>query len=740
MRATNRFTVFQVASYLFIFAVLLLAFTLRTWALNDLSVYHDEMRRYVRDLHDVPLLQISLSNELGSVHVAALLMAKVSSLLLGENLFALRWPSVMLSVMSVVLTYRIGSWLLGRKTGWAAATLLAISPMALFYGHMFQGYSGMLFFVLLAYALGLRGLQTSRSQWWWLSAFSWMMAVYSHLYSALAVFGMFGLVVIWCLRNRRLGQSWSQDLRTPVIATAIGILVGVLLLIGPPLIRWLLNFWAGASSDSEVPYYNPQHPDRVVSIVGLIRDFTSFNDDDDAIWDPIPSYVMIGMAIFAALLAGARYKRVSITLVLSAIVLPYGAYQVIHWLRPDILGRERYFLYLLPFFLLLVAHFPSTLANIVRPQCRLTALIEGMINVGTVCLITTFWLPLLLVFYTRGLSGNWQSVAMYLAERMHPTDLVICERFQHSWNEEYWTRVGLCQKNLEFWRRAKGLMALYPVLSITTVTDYNRLSTEPRVLSRYANSWLVLVDVPDHLDARDPTGKPYPEWRQYGRTVVIPSLPDSRVFDSLVFYLNLLRTWSLDPGSQLFYHSRLAHLATVGGNPAVAEKMWERVEQLKSQVPKAETEVLALYDVLQKPPLLRLPEHSMKAQIGDTIQFEGYTLYPKNVIRRGDTLRLTLFWHALQRPPADYTVFVHVVDARGEIVFQEDFMPTPHTAGWWPGDSIWEERALLVPENLLPGEYRIVTGMYLLATMERLPVTGEATRDSAIVLTTLRIE
>lgn len=739
MRATNRFTPLRADSYILILVVLL-AFTLRTWVLNDLSIYHDEMLRYVRNLHGVPLLQIPLSNELGSVHVAALLMAKASSLLLGENLFAFRWPSIMLSVMGIVLTYRIGSWLLGQKTGLGAAALLAISPMALFYGHMFQGYNGMLCFVLLAYALGIRGLQTTRSLWWWLAAASWTMAVYSHLYSALAAFGMLGLVVIWHLKNRRLANLWLQTLRPPLTATATGVLVGVLLLIGPPLARWLLNLWMGTSFTSGAPYYNPQNPDRVVSVFGLVRDFTSFNDDDNAIWNPLPFYIMTGTAGLTILLAIIQRKWASIAAVLSATVLSYGAYQVIHWLRPDILGRERYFLYMLPFFLMLVAYFPSTTAQMIGARHRFSPHIEKLFSVGTLCLIAAFWIPLLSIFYTTGLAGNWRSVAIYIAERIHPSDLVICERFQHSWDELYWTRVDVCQENLEFWRRAKGLTALYPVLSLSTVTDYNRLSADPRILGRYANSWLVLVDVPEYLEARDPTGNPYPEWRRYGRTVVIPSPPDSRVFDALVFYLDLLRTWSLDPGSQLFHHSRLAHLAIISGDLAGAQKMWERVEQLKSQVPKAEPEVFALRDVLQKPPLLRLPEHPMRFQIGDAIQFEGYTLHPNNAIKRGDTLQLTLFWRALQRPPADYTVFVHVVNAQGEIVFQGDFMPTPHTTGWWPGDPIWEEISLPVPENVPPGEYRVVTGMYLLATMERLPITEGAALDSAILLTTLRVE
>jgi len=736
----GQLTIPRAVAYTVMLVVLLLAFALRTGVLNELAIYHDEMRQYTHNLHGTSLIQVTFIGRLGT-QVAPLIMAKISSLLLGESLFALRWPGIMLSVMSIALIYRLGSWLLERKTGLGTAVLLAISPMAIYYAYMFKGYNGMLFFVLLAYALSIRGLQTARGLWWWLAAASWMMAVYSHLYSALATFGALGLTTIWYLTNRRSKFSWLQTFKTPVIATATGVLVGILASVGPRLVRWLLSLPMEASFNPDTldTLYSPQNPSRVVSVLGLVRDFTSFNEDT-AIWNHLPSYMMVGMAILAVLLAGVWHKRASIAAILSAIVLPYGVYQVIHWVRPDILGRKRYFLYVLPFFLLLVAHFPSAITKIKGARHRLSPFIEWVVIVGIVCLVATFWFPSLLAFYTKGLSGNWRSVAMYLAKHAGPSDLVICERFQHGWDEQYLKRVNACKENLEFWRRANRLTGLYPVLSLPAATDYNLLSTDPRVLRRYANSWLVLTDVPDHLEAQDATGKPYPEWHKYDRTVVVPSPPDSHIFGSLVFYLDLLRTWSFSPESQLFYYARLAQLAAISGNRTEAWKIWERVKQIESQVPEAKLEVSALYEILQKPPLLRFPEHPMRTQMGDAIQFEGYTLYPNNVVKRGENLQLTLFWYALQRPQNDYTIFVHIINAQGEILFQEDFMPTPHTTGWWPGDFVWNERLFTVPESVPPGEYQIITGMYLLATMERLPVTGESVRDGSIVLATLRVE
>ncbi len=114
---------------------------------------------------------------------------------------------------------------------------------------------------------------------------------------------------------------------------------------------------------------------------------------------------------------------------------------------------------------------------------------------------------------------------------------------------------------------------------------------------------------------------------------------------------------------------------------------------------------------------------------------------PGQTIRPQDAVNLTLFWHATASLPDDYTVFVHIRDAEGKVVFQDDFTPSPNTRGWWPGDSIWQTRTLSVPADTGTGEYRIYSGMYLLSTMERLPVKGgNASSDNAIYLTSLWVK
>ena len=68
----------------------------------------------------------------------------------------------------------------------------------------------------------------------------------------------------------------------------------------------------------------------------------------------------------------------------------------------------------------------------------------------------------------------------------------------------------------------------------------------------------------------------------------------------------------------------------------------------------------------------------------------------------------------------DYTVFVQALAADGRVAAQSDSQPvagTYPTGIWSPGEVVADTHRLTLP----PGEYRLVAGMYDLATMKRLP-------------------
>jgi len=93
----------------------------------------------------------------------------------------------------------------------------------------------------------------------------------------------------------------------------------------------------------------------------------------------------------------------------------------------------------------------------------------------------------------------------------------------------------------------------------------------------------------------------------------------------------------------------------------------------------------------------------------------------------GGALRVSLTWRALQRPPENYSVFVHLRDQGGRTVAQKDGYPGKGafpTLWWQPGDRVLDEYELTVPTDVPSGEYRVVVGMYRLETLKRLELVA----------------
>lgn len=97
----------------------------------------------------------------------------------------------------------------------------------------------------------------------------------------------------------------------------------------------------------------------------------------------------------------------------------------------------------------------------------------------------------------------------------------------------------------------------------------------------------------------------------------------------------------------------------------------------------------------------------------DKVRVVGYELTP------GPATRLKIYWQALSSMETDYTVFVHVLDASGQILRQADSQPQ---AGAYP-TSMWLAREVVGDDyafELPPGNYLLAVGLYEAETGQRL--------------------
>lgn len=140
----------------------------------------------------------------------------------------------------------------------------------------------------------------------------------------------------------------------------------------------------------------------------------------------------------------------------------------------------------------------------------------------------------------------------------------------------------------------------------------------------------------------------------------------------------------------------------------------------------------------------RPPAHQLEVNLGDQIQLLGYDL-ASSQLSGEEPLRLALHWQAINRPATDYTVFVQLVGPDGQVWGQQDNQPQAGrypTTQWALRDRVVDRYELPLPEGAPPGQYRLLVGMYNLATGERLPAItqqGHHLPDNAILLATLTV-
>lgn len=147
-------------------------------------------------------------------------------------------------------------------------------------------------------------------------------------------------------------------------------------------------------------------------------------------------------------------------------------------------------------------------------------------------------------------------------------------------------------------------------------------------------------------------------------------------------------------------------------------------EGIRLLQPRAEQEGVPLAILRPTPAglrLLPLPApgptaiaHADERRLNQAVRWLGYDL-PSTSARPGETLPLTFYWAADAAPPADWTTFIHLLDAGGEKVAQVDRVPVgvfyPPTL-WRPGQMLADQYELTLPPDLPPGRYRLIFGAY----------------------------
>ena len=87
----------------------------------------------------------------------------------------------------------------------------------------------------------------------------------------------------------------------------------------------------------------------------------------------------------------------------------------------------------------------------------------------------------------------------------------------------------------------------------------------------------------------------------------------------------------------------------------------------------------------------------------------------------------------------DYWVFVHFLDADGELMWTDDHQPQTPTRQWKPGSTIEYSRTMFVPKFPYVGETRVEVGVFSPKSGERLPLAGTTRGQHAYTVATFNL-
>lgn len=139
------------------------------------------------------------------------------------------------------------------------------------------------------------------------------------------------------------------------------------------------------------------------------------------------------------------------------------------------------------------------------------------------------------------------------------------------------------------------------------------------------------------------------------------------------------------------------------------------------------------------------PGAPLTVQIGDFAALRGWDI-GNLATGPGEAVVLTLWWKALKPADLDYSVFIHLWDAKNQkLIAQWGGQPVEgawsvwqnvagahfnvpyHTRLWQSGEIVKDEWRLVIPKEAPPGSYELLIGLYDPISNQRLPISQDGT-------------
>jgi mannosyltransferase len=199
-------------------ALILLAFGLRLWRIEDKSIWWDESLSLYRAQHDVPYI---LSNRIDFPGASTtdqhpplyFVLLHFFIRLAGESDLALRLPSVLWATLLVPLLYRLGARLWGRSIGLLAALWATLSPFYLWYAQEARMYTMLTALTVISFYAFWRAFTEQRRLWASLFGVTFIAALFTQYLYALLIPGL--ILLGFFLWPRRASHGMAHPVPSP---------------------------------------------------------------------------------------------------------------------------------------------------------------------------------------------------------------------------------------------------------------------------------------------------------------------------------------------------------------------------------------------------------------------------------------------------------------------------------------------------------------------------------------------
>lgn len=198
--------------YVFLAALGLLAFLLRIIKLNT-DLWVDEVFTLIDFVRSSPG-EIITSFPSQNQHMLYTLLAALSSWVFGESAWSIRLPAVLFGVAGIWALYFLCRKLLGVREAVLASVLMAVSYHHIWFSQNARGYTGLLFFTILATWFWFEALGRNNWIWWAAYGTSVFLGMTVHLTMAFVV-ASHGIVHLALLAFPRLGIDRSSGDLSP---------------------------------------------------------------------------------------------------------------------------------------------------------------------------------------------------------------------------------------------------------------------------------------------------------------------------------------------------------------------------------------------------------------------------------------------------------------------------------------------------------------------------------------------